>query len=117
LVNAVSENGGNNFSRVNGAANAWRGNLVPPTTFWVFRRQAALVGPSAEPTLRRHVLPRACTDAGAFNGGHAMKYFVSMLAIASALAVTSPAFAGPDNQADCEAAGGTWNADSGSCEQ
>ena len=36
-----------------------------------------------------------------------MKYFVSMLAIASALAVTSPAFAG-DTQADCEAAGGTF---------
>jgi len=46
-----------------------------------------------------------------------MKYFVSMLAIASALAVTSPAFAGPENQADCEAAGGTWNADAGKCEQ
>jgi len=45
-----------------------------------------------------------------------MKYLVSMLAIASALAVTSPAFAG-DNQADCEASGGTWNADTGSCEQ
>jgi len=46
-----------------------------------------------------------------------MKYFVSMLAIASALAVTSPAFAGPENQSDCEAAGGVWNADAGSCEQ
>lgn len=45
-----------------------------------------------------------------------MKYFVSMLAIASALAVTSPAFAG-DTQADCEAAGGTWNVDTSSCEQ
>jgi len=39
-----------------------------------------------------------------------MKYFVSMLA------VTSPAFAG-DTQADCEAAGGTWNVDTASCEQ
>lgn len=46
-----------------------------------------------------------------------MKYFVSMLALASALALTGPAFAGPDNQADCEAAGGTWNADASSCEQ
>ncbi len=45
-----------------------------------------------------------------------MKYFVSMLAIASALAVTSPAFAG-DTQADCEAVGGTWNVDTASCEQ
>ena len=45
-----------------------------------------------------------------------MKYFVSMLAIASALAVTGPAFAG-DTQADCEAAGGTWNVDTASCEQ
>ncbi len=30
-----------------------------------------------------------------------MKYFVSMLAIATALAAAAPAFAGPDNQADC----------------
>jgi hypothetical protein len=45
-----------------------------------------------------------------------MKYLVSMLAIASALAVTSPAFAG-NTQADCEAAGGTWNVDTASCEQ
>ena len=44
-----------------------------------------------------------------------MKYFVSMLAIASALAVTGPAFAGMDNQADCEAAGGVWNADTNTC--
>ena len=42
-----------------------------------------------------------------------MKYFVATLAIASALAVTSPAFA--DSQADCEAAGGTWNADTNTC--
>lgn len=46
-----------------------------------------------------------------------MKYFVSMLAIATALATAAPAFAGPDNQADCEAAGGTWNAESNSCTQ
>ena len=46
-----------------------------------------------------------------------MKYFASMLAIATALAAAPPAFAGPDNQADCEAAGGTWNAESNSCTQ
>ena len=46
-----------------------------------------------------------------------MKYFVSMIAIATALAAAAPAFAGPDNQADCEAAGGTWNAESNSCTQ
>lgn len=39
-------------------------------------------------------------------GGQIMKYFVPMLAIASALALTSPAFAGK-GQAECEAAGGT----------
>ena len=44
-----------------------------------------------------------------------MKYFVSMLAIASALALTGPAFAGTDNQADCEASGGVWNADTNTC--
>lgn len=43
-----------------------------------------------------------------------MKYFVSMLALASALAVTGPAVAA-DNQADCEAAGGVWNADTNTC--
>ena len=43
-----------------------------------------------------------------------MKYLVSMLAIASALALSGPAFAG-DSQADCEAAGGTWNADTKTC--
>ncbi len=43
-----------------------------------------------------------------------MKYFASMLAVASALAVTSPAFAG-DKQVDCEADGGVWNADTNTC--
>ena len=37
-----------------------------------------------------------------------MKYFVTMLALATTLAAAGPAFAGPDNQADCEAAGGPW---------
>ena len=46
-----------------------------------------------------------------------MKIFVSMLAIASALAVTAPAFAGPASQADCEASGGVWNADTNSCSE
>ena len=47
-------------------------------------------------------------------GGQIMKYFVSMLSIASALALTSPAFAG-EGQAECEAVGGTWNADTQTC--
>jgi len=46
-----------------------------------------------------------------------MKYFVTMLALATTLAVATPAFAGPDNQADCEAAGGVWSAESNSCTQ
>lgn len=46
-----------------------------------------------------------------------MKVFVSMLAIASALAFTGPAFAGPASQADCEASGGVWNADTNSCSE
>jgi len=46
-----------------------------------------------------------------------MKYFVTMLALATTLAGAAPAFAGPDNQADCEAAGGTWSAESKSCTQ
>ncbi len=47
-----------------------------------------------------------------------MKTFVSMLAVAAAIAFTSPAFAqdaAPNNQADCEAAGGMWNADTSTC--
>jgi len=46
-----------------------------------------------------------------------MKYFVSMLAIASALALTGPAFAqdAPANKADCEAAGGIWDAANSAC--
>lgn len=43
-----------------------------------------------------------------------MKYFVSTLALVSALALTGPAVAA-DNQADCEAAGGVWNADTNTC--
>jgi hypothetical protein len=57
LVNAVSENGGNKLSRRHLLAR----NPVPLTTLWVFRRQAALVYRNEEPTLRRHVLQRACT--------------------------------------------------------
>ena len=47
-----------------------------------------------------------------------MKTFVSTLAIAAAIALASPAFAqdaAPSNQADCEAAGGMWNAETSSC--
>lgn len=44
-----------------------------------------------------------------------MKIFVSTLAIAAAIAFTGPAFAG-ETQAGCEAAGGTWNAESSKCE-
>ena len=43
-----------------------------------------------------------------------MKIFVSMLTIAAAIAFTGPAFAG-ETQADCEAAGGTWDAGNGKC--
>ena len=43
-----------------------------------------------------------------------MKYFVSTLAIVSSLALAAPAVAA-DNQADCEAAGGVWNADTNTC--
>ncbi len=46
-----------------------------------------------------------------------MKYVASMLAIASALAVTSPAVSQATTQADCEAAGGTWDADTGTCKE
>ncbi|MEZ5828258.1 MAG: hypothetical protein R3D30_08635 [Hyphomicrobiales bacterium] len=51
-----------------------------------------------------------------------MKYFVTMLALASAIAFNGAAFAqdeapaAPANQSDCEAAGGSWNADNSSCE-
>jgi len=52
------------------------------------------------------------------NGGN-LKSFISMLALAIAVAVTGPAFAGDaasaKNKADCEAAGGTWNADASTC--
>jgi len=48
-----------------------------------------------------------------------MKSFISMLALAIAVAGTGPAFAGDaasaKNKADCEAAGGTWNADASTC--
>jgi hypothetical protein len=50
-----------------------------------------------------------------------MKTLVSSLALALALAVTGPAFAGDvstaKNQADCEKAGGLWNADTSLCEE
>jgi len=63
----------------------------------------------------------ACINAG----GHKtedmiMKTFIAMLAITTAVAFTGSAFAqdaAPSNKADCEAAGGMWNADTSSCAQ
>ena len=48
-----------------------------------------------------------------------MKALVSVFALALALAFTGPAFAGDvtaaKNQADCEKAGGTWDASTNVC--
>ena len=48
-----------------------------------------------------------------------MKTVISALAIAFALAMAGPAFAGDvskaKTQADCDKAGGMWNADSNTC--
>jgi hypothetical protein len=48
-----------------------------------------------------------------------MKTLVSMFALALALAFTGPAFAGgatkATNAADCEKAGGAWNAETNQC--
>jgi len=47
-----------------------------------------------------------------------MKTFITTLAIAAAVAFTGPAFAqdeGLANQADCEAAGGIWDAQNSAC--
>ena len=50
-----------------------------------------------------------------------MKTLATSLALALALAFTGPAFAGDvstaKNQADCEKAGGLWNADTSLCEE
>jgi hypothetical protein len=50
-----------------------------------------------------------------------MKTLVSMLALALALAFTGPAFAGDvtkaTNKADCEKAGGMWDATANKCSQ
>jgi hypothetical protein len=50
-----------------------------------------------------------------------MKTLVSSLALALALAFTGPAFAGDvstaKNQADCEKAGGLWNAETSLCSE
>ena len=50
---------------------------------------------------------------------NAMKALLSMVALAVALAVTGPAFAGDvttaKTQADCEKAGGTWDAATSKC--
>ena len=48
-----------------------------------------------------------------------MKSLISMLALAVAVAFTGPAFAGDvtkaTTQADCEKAGGVWDADANKC--
>ena len=50
-----------------------------------------------------------------------MKTLVSMFALALALAFTGPAFAGDvttaKNQADCEKAGGAWDAATSVCSE
>jgi hypothetical protein len=50
-----------------------------------------------------------------------MKTLISMLALAVALAVTGPAFAGDvsaaKTQADCEKAGGTWDDAASTCSE
>jgi hypothetical protein len=49
-----------------------------------------------------------------------MKTFVSIFAITLALAFTGPAFAGDvstaKTEADCQKAGGVWNADTNQCQ-
>jgi hypothetical protein len=73
----------------------------------------------SEETIRyRRRFRRTCIVAGnSERKVMTMKYFVSMLAIASALALTGPAFAqdAPANKADCEAAGGIWDAANSAC--
>ena len=47
-----------------------------------------------------------------------MKAFVSLVALAVAIAMTGPAFAGATEaktQADCEKAGGVWDAATSKC--
>jgi len=52
---------------------------------------------------------------------NAMKALFSMVALAFALAVTGPAFAGDvttaKTQADCEKAGGAWDAATSKCSE
>jgi hypothetical protein len=56
---------------------------------------------------------------GIRGGVTSMKMLVSTLALTLALAFTGPAFAGDvttaKTQADCEKAGGMWNADTSKC--
>jgi hypothetical protein len=48
-----------------------------------------------------------------------MQSFIAMLGVVTAVAFTGSAFAQdaapPSNKADCEAAGGMWNAESNTC--
>jgi hypothetical protein len=50
-----------------------------------------------------------------------MKTLISMFALAFALAISGPAFAGDvttaKTQADCEKAGGSWDAATSSCSE
>ena len=55
------------------------------------------------------------------NGENVMRTLVSMVALALALAFTGPAFAGDvtkaANAADCEKAGGMWDASTNKCSE
>jgi hypothetical protein len=48
------------------------------------------------------------------DGENVMKTFISIFAMTLALAFTAPAFAG-DTEADCQKAGGTWDAKTKTC--
>ncbi len=63
----------------------------------------------------------SCTPEYKRNGGNVMKTLVSMVVLALALAFTGPAFAGDvtkaTNAADCEKAGGMWDASTDKCSE
>jgi hypothetical protein len=65
--------------------------------------------------------PQAIAPEYKRNGGNVMKTLVSMVVLALALAFTGPAFAGDvtkaTNAADCEKAGGMWDASSNKCSE
>ena len=74
-------------------------------------------GPGTNTTKRRSTRPPEYKR----NGENVMKTFVSMFALALALAFTGLAFAGDvttaKNPADCEKAGGAWDAQTGVCSE